>query len=153
LRLVTGDTVAALLPNGPEYLAAYFAAVEEGLYFTPINYHLLADEVAYIAGDSLAKVLVTCAEFGSIATAAADKAELPARARITTDELPGFNRLPPLRDGAGPIDQPADRPVGTVMIFTSGTTGRPKGSSGHLRTWPTWHRQWRWTGSSWAIHR
>ncbi|MCX8102737.1 MAG: AMP-binding protein, partial [Geminicoccaceae bacterium] len=48
LGLEQGDTVACVLPNGLEFIELYLAALQIGLYFTPINHHLVGPEIAYI---------------------------------------------------------------------------------------------------------
>ena len=58
LGLERGDTVAAVMPNGIEFLQLYLGATQIGLYLTPINHHLVGPEIAYIVNDSDAKVLI-----------------------------------------------------------------------------------------------
>ena len=55
LGLAPGDAVAVLLPNSVTALAAYFAAIETGLYIVPVNWHQVAAEIAYILTDSRAR--------------------------------------------------------------------------------------------------
>ena len=52
------DTLALVLPNGVEMLAAYLAGTQIGCYVTPINHHLVGPEIAYIVRDSEAKALI-----------------------------------------------------------------------------------------------
>ena len=58
-----GDHVAILLPNHLRYFEVVWAALRSGLYYTPVNWHLTAPEVAYIVGDCGARSVVTCADF------------------------------------------------------------------------------------------
>jgi long-chain acyl-CoA synthetase len=126
LGLEAGDTVAVLMPNSVELIELYLGALEIGLYFTPINWHLVGPEVAYILGDSDAKVFVADERFAEVATAAADETQFPADARFAVGEVEGFRPLSELTDGQ-PDTAPEGRRTGAAMHYTSGTTGRPKG--------------------------
>ena len=124
--LQEGDNVAVMLPNGLEFLAVYLAALISGLYFTPLNYHLMADEVAYVLDDCEAKAFVAHERFAAVAGSAADRAAVPAPARFAVGEVDGFGALGEAL--AGQDDAEPDRRVlGERMVYTSGTTGRPKG--------------------------
>ncbi|MEN3307617.1 MAG: long-chain acyl-CoA synthetase [Micromonosporaceae bacterium] len=116
-----GDSIALLLPNGADLVAAYFAAIETGLYVVPLNWHLVAAEAAYILHDCGAAALIAHERF---ADTAVQIAGVPA-ARFAVGEVPGFRPLAELgRDGEG---RPAPRTAGAPMVYTSGTSGRPKG--------------------------
>jgi long-chain acyl-CoA synthetase len=126
LGLEPGDVVALMLPNGSELLATYFAAIQTGLYVVPVNWHLVGAEVAYLLADSGAKVFIAHERFAATAQHAADEAGLAASARFGVGDLPGFQPLSDL--GAGqPAGRPKVRTLGAPMVYTSGTTGRPKG--------------------------
>ncbi|GGT05410.1 MULTISPECIES: acyl-CoA synthetase [Streptomyces] len=124
--LAPGDAFAAVLPNGPEFLTAYLAASQAGFYLVPINHHLVGPEIAWITADSGAKVLLAHERFADAAAAAADEAGLPASHRYAVGAVPGFRAYAELLDGH-PSAPPADRTLGWVMNYTSGTTGRPRG--------------------------
>src|SRR5579863_405562 len=79
LGLVPGDAVATLLPNGVTALAAYFAAIETGLYIVPVNWHQVAAEIAYILTDSGASVFLADEQFAGAAVAAAGLAGITNR--------------------------------------------------------------------------
>ncbi|WP_415852483.1 AMP-binding protein, partial [Streptomyces albus] len=66
-----GDAFATILPNGPEFIAAYLAATQAGMYMVPVNHHLVGPEIAWILADSGAKALLAHARFGDAARAAA----------------------------------------------------------------------------------
>jgi long-chain acyl-CoA synthetase len=121
-----GDGVAALLPNGAAALEVYLAALQAGWYHTPINWHFTAPEIGYILRDCRARTFFAHHRFGPAAAAAADLAEIPAEARFSYGDVPGFTPVAELRAGQPP-GPPAGRTAGTSMHYTSGTTGRPKG--------------------------
>jgi long-chain acyl-CoA synthetase len=125
LGLTPGSTVAGMLPNGSDALALFFAAIETGLYVVPVNWHLTATEVAYILGDSEAGAFVAHERFAEVAAAAADQAGIDPGARFAVGAVPGFTSLTELgKDSAG---RPRERTTGAPMLYTSGTSGRPKG--------------------------
>jgi long-chain acyl-CoA synthetase len=127
LGLAAGDTVAALLPNGVTALAVYFAAIETGLYVVPINWHQVPAEIAYILRDSSAVVFVADERFAAIAGEAAGLAGITHRfAAGRAGSVPGFEPLGALGDD-GSAQRPFPRTHGAPMLYTSGTSGRPKG--------------------------
>lgn len=128
LGLQGGDSVAVVLPNGLPMVETYLAAMQIGLYFTPINHHLVGPEIAYILADSEAKAFVTHERFAEGATAAADEIDFPTERRFMAGAAAaaGFRPYDELSDGQ-PDTAPADRVAGQPMHYTSGTTGRPKG--------------------------
>jgi long-chain acyl-CoA synthetase len=121
-----GDGIAALLPNGAAALEVYLAAVQAGWYLTPLNWHFTAPEVAYIVADSGAKAFFVHERFAELGTAAADQVGVAETGRFSYGAVAGFTPVEQLRDGQ-PMTRPADRTAGTIMHYTSGTTGRPKG--------------------------
>jgi len=125
LGLGPGSTVAGMLPNGADALALFFAALQTGLYVVPVNWHLTAAEVAYILGDSEAGAFIAHERFAGVAAAAADQAGIDPDARFAVGHIGGFSPLTELgKDGAG---RPEERTAGAPMLYTSGTSGRPKG--------------------------
>ncbi|HEY8494020.1 MAG TPA: acyl-CoA synthetase [Myxococcota bacterium] len=126
LGLGKGDCVAAVLPNDPALIELYLAVAQAGMYLVPINWHLAAPEIAYIVGDSEAKVLVAHERFADTVTKAADELGFPAERRFAVGTIPGFRPFAELVAGQ-PDTPPDERAAGAVMNYTSGTTGRPKG--------------------------
>ena len=124
LGLVPGDAVAALLPNSAAALAVYFAAIQTGLYVVPVNWHQVAAEVAHILADSGAGAFVAHERFAGTAREAADLAGVGTRFAVGT--IAGFAPLSALGAG-GPARRPEPRTQGAPMLYTSGTSGRPKG--------------------------
>ncbi|RSN22852.1 acyl-CoA synthetase [Streptomyces sp. WAC 05977] len=126
LGLEAGDVVVVLQPNGDELVAAYFAAIQSGLYIVVVNWHLVGPEVAYILSDSGAKAFLAHERFADVAIAAADEAGIPERGRFAVGDVEGFRRIEELGSGEGD-GRPERRTAGSPMLYTSGTTGRPKG--------------------------
>ena len=124
--LVAGDTVAVVAPNSSELLELYGAAVQTGLTFVAVNWHLGVDEIAYILTDSAAKVVIAHERFAGAACEAADLAGIAPDARFGVGDAPGFRPLADLGEGQAVTALESQR-AGQIMFYTSGTTGRPKG--------------------------
>ncbi|MFO1288166.1 MAG: AMP-binding protein [Rubrivivax sp.] len=112
-----GDVVAVLMRNSPLAIELMMAARHLGAQWCPVNWHFLADEVAYVVGNSGAKVLVADAAL---------LAALPGldTAAATTFAAPAWEAL---RDATEPMSATPPAPPRGAMFYTSGTTGRPKG--------------------------
>ncbi|GGU17862.1 acyl-CoA synthetase [Lentzea flava] len=123
LGLEPGDSIVLMLPNSAELVAVYFAAYQTGLYVVMANWHLTGAEVAYLVQDSGAKAFVGHERFAQAAAEAS--ASLPANARFSVGDIEGFEPLSKL--GEGEEGRPDVRTTGSPMLYTSGTTGRPKG--------------------------
>ena len=126
--VAAGDAIALIAPNRAEWVETYVAAQRAGLRLTPINFHLGPDEAEYIIRDCGAKVVVLDARLGDLAPAAAD---VDVRFAVGTGEAAapaGWDDYDAAlaAEPGGPIDDPVR---GSVMLYTSGTTGRPKGVS------------------------
>lgn len=121
-----GDGVATLVSNSIECFEVYWAAMRCGLYLTPINFHLLPSEVSYILNDCGAKVLVISADQAESATAALKDAPNVSATLAFGGSVPGFGDYDAALD-AEPAEQPAEHRAGRTMLYSSGTTGRPKG--------------------------
>lgn len=125
LGLDGGDVLAVAVPNCLEWFELYLGAWQSGLYFLPINCHLAAAEVAYIVGDSGASVFVAHARLGAGAVDAGAACP-PERRFAVGGDLAGFTPYAALGEGQLSV-RPAERAAGQVMMYSSGTTGRPKG--------------------------
>ena len=122
---VPGDVVAVFMENHLRYLEILWAARRIGLYYTTISAHAKADELAYILNDSGAKALFTSIAKGEeAAPALAPGLQL----RLVLDgALDGFVEYEAALAGV-PADAPLPQTVeGTDFLYSSGTTGRPKG--------------------------
>jgi long-chain acyl-CoA synthetase len=120
-----GDSIALCLENHPRLFEITWAAQRAGLYYTPISSRLTAPEIEYIVGDCSAKVFFTSTQKREIAGELA--ARLPGVRRFSLDgDLPGYDSYE--RAVAGrPAEPVADETEGQDMLYSSGTTGRPKG--------------------------
>jgi long-chain acyl-CoA synthetase len=126
LGLRAGDHVALLLPNQPEYFEAAWGAQRRGTYWTPVNWHLTADEAGYIVRDCGARVLFAAPETADVAASIA--AELSGLAVFVT----GGAATAGLADYEAAVSAESAHPIaaeidGAVFFYSSGTTGRPKG--------------------------
>ena len=124
--LQPGDGIALLCRNRPEFVEAYYAGLRSGLRITTINWHLTADEAAYIVGDCEAKSIVADATLGTVAKGILDGAHSVVAALSVGGEIDGFESYEAALD-AEPADDPEEPVLGGNMLYTSGTTGRPKG--------------------------
>ena len=121
-----GDTVALVCRNRPEFVEVYEAVLRAGLRLTPINWHLTAEEIAYIVDDSGAVVVIGDASFAdTLVVTAKLLAGSPALLAVGGD-IDGFASYDDAlaAQDATNIDDPEP---GGAMLYTSGTTGRPKG--------------------------
>jgi long-chain acyl-CoA synthetase len=109
-----GERIALLSGNRREVYEVFLATAHTGVLVVPLNWHFAPDEVAYVVENSGAKVLVVDPE---IATSVVG---------VTVPTL-AFESTYEEALAAASDDEPADQSMGSVMFYTSGTTGRPKG--------------------------
>ncbi|MFC3174054.1 acyl-CoA synthetase [Novosphingobium bradum] len=120
-----GDTIAVLMENCPEFLAICWAAQRSGLYWTCISPRLLPSEVLYIASDCAARI-VFCSQTTAPLLAELVQAGLPVALVAARGSVDGMIDLPSAL--ADLPDWPmANETQGTDLLYSSGTTGRPKG--------------------------
>ncbi len=123
--LQAGDAVALVCSNRAEFVEVLAASLRGGFRLTPANWHLTADEIGYILNDCEAKAVFAEARIAAAGPAAAHAAGLRLKVAIGGD-IEGFlNYDEALADIDG-TDIP-DPTLGNSMLYTSGTTGRPKG--------------------------
>jgi long-chain acyl-CoA synthetase len=124
--LRTGDTIACVMTNSIEMLTVYLAAMQSGLYFVTLNYHLTAAEIAYIVDDSGAGAVICSERVADVVPGALALVDRDVQAFVTGSSRGTLRSLDELSEGM-PDSLPNDRPAGSLMQYTSGTTGRPKG--------------------------
>jgi long-chain acyl-CoA synthetase len=121
-----GDVVALLTENSLRAFEVYWAALRSGLYITAVNFRLKPDEVAYIVNDSGATALIVSAEQAATAEAITGQtADVKLRLAFGGPVIGhGSYEEAIAAAPAVPFD---DQPHGATMLYSSGTTGRPKG--------------------------
>jgi long-chain acyl-CoA synthetase len=128
LGLEPGDGVALLCPNRPELVEVVAATQRAGWRLTTVNWHLTGDEAGYIVADCESKALIAGAGEGLAEIATGSLPHAPnCTARLAVGgSIEGFLDYDAELAGEDPraIDDPQ---LGSMMLYTSGTTGRPKG--------------------------
>ncbi len=135
LGVKPGDRVALLLVNGVEFVESFFALAKMGAVVVPLNWRLVADELAFILKDSGAGVLIYGGEFAEVVGALQSRG--PGATAVTQWVQVGGAALPPFAQSyAAPQEAFADvePEIGAeeedllYIMYTSGTTGLPKGA-------------------------
>jgi long-chain acyl-CoA synthetase len=126
LGLRAGERVALHLPNGPEFVVAYYACQKAGLVALSLNVASAPEELRFILADAAAAAVITA---DAVAARLPARAELPALRHLVRAGAAGAGEVdfralqagPPLAARPGPPDETA------AILYTSATTGRPKG--------------------------
>ena len=121
-----GETIAVVSDNTLEMIEIYWAALRTGLYIAAINHHLTADESSYIIGDCGARALFVSASVTEHIDVTPGAHPGVEHRVVFGGALEGFEDYRALLEGK-PTEPLADQPRGHDFLYSSGTTGRPKG--------------------------
>jgi acyl-CoA synthetase (AMP-forming)/AMP-acid ligase II len=121
-----GGHVAILAENTPRYYEVYWAAIRSGLYLTAINRFLSAEEAAYLVNDSGSTSLVATQGMSETAVAMLPLTPKCTHRLMMNGTAAGFEAYESAV-AAMPAEPLAQQPRGDVMLYSSGTTGQPKG--------------------------
>ncbi len=136
LGLAKGDRVGIILPNRPEFTIADWALIKAGLVRVPINPRLAPPEIAYIVEDSGMAALIYGGEFAEVIERIRSQAT-PVRHLVAVDDAPagflGWNEIVAAGDPE-PSHVATEMEDPYMILYTSGTTGRPKGAMTTVRS-------------------
>jgi acyl-CoA synthetase (AMP-forming)/AMP-acid ligase II len=125
--LRSGDHVAVLLPNDHRTHEVVWGLQRSGLYYTVVNTHLAPDEAAYIVNDCGAQVLIASSALAPLAEAVATRtSQVAFRLALGTTPIEGYASYDEWVRGH-PATPLLEEREGSAMLYSSGTTGRPKG--------------------------
>lgn len=127
LGLKKGDHIGMMLNNTRHFLEICWGAQRAGLIYTPISTHLMLDETAYILKNCGAKLFVACLPLAEVAEKIVAKGDTGIENYLMVDGVkPGFESWEEAVD-AQPSTRINDEANGMPMVYSSGTTGQPKG--------------------------
>jgi len=131
LGVEKGDRVSILANNGIEYLDLFYGVAKIGAIFAPLNWRLVAAELTYIVNDNRPKVLIVGPEFVDVVAEMRPQIDVEHYVGLTDAALDGSRDYDALL-AAAPPDEPQRPPLDGetpyCLLYTSGTTGRPKGA-------------------------
>ena len=124
-----GDRVAVLGANRVEQVELYFAVAKLGAVLVPVNWRLTADEVAYVLGDCRPALLVYGADVASTVSSLGEGPWVgPNLALDPSGDEEGYEALLAATSGDPVATEGIDEGTPAMLLYTSGTTGRPKGA-------------------------
>ena len=121
-----GQHIAMMMKNCREFMEIMFGCMRAGVVFTPISTHLKKDETAYIINNCRAQLFVASASLAEVAAEAAAQAPALEHCFIVGGERAGFVDWHSTL-AEQPSEPIADQSLGVPMLYSSGTTGKPKG--------------------------
>ena len=133
-----GDTIAIIAGNCNEWFEVAFACANAGITYVPMNWHLVAAEIAYTLGDSESRAIICGQQFLAEATKALNDERASGVGLGLVIGGEGNDRFQSYDAFlmAGSPDEPLQQSFGGPMFYTSGTTGNPKGVRGSLANMP-----------------
>jgi len=127
LGIGRGDRVAILAANHPDYLVLLYACARLGALLVPLNWRLAVPEQLFILADASAKALIVEDAFAAVVAPLCEKQPALCVVRMADEGADTFNAL--LSQGTGDGRNPhVDAASPLLLVYTSGTTGRPKGA-------------------------
>ncbi len=126
LGLQRGDHIAILLENHPRFFQICWAAQRSGIYYTAISWRLQQQEVDYIVNNCEARVFITSYARKEVVEPLAGNMPLVEQAYMLDGTIDGFASWEDAT-AAMPTQPIADQSEGAAMLYSSGTTGYPKG--------------------------
>jgi fatty-acyl-CoA synthase len=126
LGLAKGDHIAFMLDNRREFLEICWAAQRAGLIYTPISTHLREEETAYIVQNCGARLFLAAHDYRDLVRAVLDSSQGVDHFLMIGGVIDGFQPWEELLDEQ-PAEPIADEANGVPMLYSSGTTGQPKG--------------------------
>ncbi len=131
LGVEQGDRVSILAQNSVVYSDLLFGLAKVGAIFTPLNWRLVARELAYIVNDAAPKVLIVGPEYTSVLAAMRPEIDVPHILSLegaAIEGAPAYEDLLAAASEAEPPRPPLAAEDTLAILYTSGTTGRPKGA-------------------------
>ena len=125
LGVAQGENIALLFENNLDFLSLVWAAQRSGLFYTAVSRHLTASEIAYIVGDCGAKVAILSVKYADLLPAL--QAEIPDVRFFLCGEAVAEDLDWRAFEAKQPAEPIADEAAGADLLYSSGTTGRPKG--------------------------
>lgn len=126
LGLRPGDHLAVVATNTARVFDIYWAAMRSGLYLTMVNWHLTPGEAAYIVNDCGAKALIVDAALPELVSALLPLTPDLEHRLVFCGDVDGYTDLDSAAEAESDVPM-EDQPRGTDMLYSSGTTGKPKG--------------------------
>ncbi|MCP4755844.1 MAG: acyl-CoA synthetase [Proteobacteria bacterium] len=126
IGLQSGDRIAILMENNAQYLEVVSAAKVAGLHYAAISTHFKLSEIEYIINDCEAKLIVTSKYMSQVASDLIDLTPTVAHRLMVGGTIPGYESYEETVAGFPSTPIP-EIPEGRDMLYSSGTTGRPKG--------------------------
>jgi len=126
LGIQKGDHIGLMMVNCRQFLEICWAAQRAGIIYTPISTHLKRDETAYILENCGAKVFIASHELSDVAAEIIETSPAIEHFYMVDGVVPGFEAWEEAID-AHPQEPIADQANGVPMLYSSGTTGKPKG--------------------------